>query len=134
MRWRSAHALGRYRATRGLYIPFGWNTLVVKRTLGGLSGYWSQKVIRKLKMPPSHGVSAGPKIVAAHTNIFSSLSGAALAPWQRRESRESVHPRNSGRQQERLQQQLLQLNKGRLSLHARNLPLGHPSASRAGHS
>jgi hypothetical protein len=64
------------------YTPFGWKTLVVKRTLGGLSGYWSQKVMRKLKMPPSHGVSVGPKIVAAHTKIFSSLSGAALAPCQ----------------------------------------------------
>jgi hypothetical protein len=58
--------------------------LVVNRTLGGLSGYWSQKVMRKLKMPPSHGVSDGPKIVAAHTKIFSSLSGAALAPCQAR--------------------------------------------------
>ena len=38
--------------------------------------------MRKLKIPPSHGVSDGPKIVAAQTNMFSSPSGAALAPCQ----------------------------------------------------
>jgi hypothetical protein len=37
--------------------------------------------MRRLKMPPSHGVSAGPKIVAAQIKMFSSLSGAALAPY-----------------------------------------------------
>jgi hypothetical protein len=51
--------------------------------------------MRKLKIPPSHGVSAGPKIVAAHTKIFSSLSGAALAPCQH-VPRASAHGAASG--------------------------------------
>jgi hypothetical protein len=36
--------------------------------------------MRKLKIPPSHGVSAGPKMVAVQTKILSSFIGAALAP------------------------------------------------------
>ena len=81
---RRTRTRARWTAFKGpWHTPFGWNTFVVKRTFGGLSGYWSQKVMRKLNIPPSHGVSAGPKIVAAHTKIFSSLSGAALAPCQR---------------------------------------------------
>jgi hypothetical protein len=40
---------------------------VADLTLRGLSGYWPQKVMRTLKMPPAPGVSEGPKIDAAHT-------------------------------------------------------------------
>ena len=80
---RRTRTRARWTAFKGpWHTPFGWNTFVVKRTFGGLSGYWSQKVMRKLNIPPSHGVSDGPKIVAAHTKMFSSLSGAALAPCQ----------------------------------------------------
>lgn len=90
MRTRHTQTSQRWEQWKTQHTPFGWNTFVVKRTLGGLSGYWSQKVMRKLKMPPSHGVSDGPKMVAAHTKIFSSPSGAALAPCHPRQQRVSA--------------------------------------------
>lgn len=54
--------------------------LLVKRTRGGFAGYPSQKVIRRLKMPPSQGVSSGPKMLADHMRRFSSEHGLALQP------------------------------------------------------
>ena len=52
---------------------------LVKRTRGGLSGYCSVNVRRMEKMPPSHGVSSGPKTDPDHTYRFSS-PGLALTP------------------------------------------------------
>lgn len=65
-------------------IPFGytlgWNMAEQNRTLGGLFGYPSLKVRRKLKIPPSHEELLGPMMVAVHRSI-SSLVGEALHPW-----------------------------------------------------
>jgi hypothetical protein len=52
----------------------------VKRTRGGLSGYCSVKVILSEKMPPSHGVSSGPKTVPPQTSRLSSPIGLAETP------------------------------------------------------
>lgn len=52
----------------------------VKRTRGGLSGYCSGNVSLIEKMPPSQGVSSGPKMVPPQTCRFSSPRGLALTP------------------------------------------------------
>lgn len=61
------------------HSPFGWNTLLMNRILGGLLGYSSVNSIIKLNVPPSQGVSSGPKITACHTRMFESV-GVALMP------------------------------------------------------
>ena len=54
--------------------------LLVNRTRGGFAGYPSQNVIRRLKIPPSQGVSSGPNTLADHMRRFSSEQGLALQP------------------------------------------------------
>ena len=53
--------------------------MLTKRTLGGLFGYSSPNSKIREKVPPSQGVSSGPKITACHTMMLDS-SGAALMP------------------------------------------------------
>ncbi len=62
-----------------LYI-LGWNISVVKRILGALAGYCSEKVSVNEYIPPSQAESSGPTIVAFQTYKSSSSTGAALIP------------------------------------------------------
>jgi hypothetical protein len=62
-----------------LNAPLGWYTLLTKRTFGGLLGYSSPNSKISEKVPPSQGVSSGPKITACQTMMLLS-SGAALIP------------------------------------------------------
>mmetsp|Transcript_16595 Transcript_16595/g.49829 ORF Transcript_16595/g.49829 Transcript_16595/m.49829 type:complete len:238 (-) Transcript_16595:221-934(-) len=57
----------------------GWNIGVTKRTKGGASGKVGGKTNSTWNMPPSHSVSAGPKIVASQTAALAS-SAPMLAP------------------------------------------------------
>ena len=58
----------------------GCHSSETKRTLGAEAGYSAGKLMRRAKMPPSHGVSSGPNMVAFHMNRLSSKAGLALQP------------------------------------------------------
>jgi len=62
------------------WYTLGWNISEVNLMRGGLSGYRSVKVTLREKIPPSNGVSSGPKTLAFHTNKLSSVTGLALHP------------------------------------------------------
>ena len=59
---------------------FGWNISDTNLTRGAVAGYASENVNRKEKIPPSHGESCGPQIVADQTNRLSSECGDAEQP------------------------------------------------------
>src|SRR3989338_3387465 len=64
--------------TPDVQCTFGWNTLVVKTTVGGCRGYFFGMEIESSNDPASYGVSGGPLIQAAHSKMSISFSGAKL--------------------------------------------------------
>ena len=58
---------------------FGWNMRETNLTTGALLGYSSENWRVTLKVPPSHGVSSGPKMTPCQLRMSSS-SGVAQMP------------------------------------------------------
>ena len=57
----------------------GWKSLVMNFTFGAMLGYSSVNERDRVKVPPSHTVPAGPKMMACHSKILLS-TGVPLIP------------------------------------------------------